>query len=74
MAGKPGIENMRLHAPTPLTASGLDMRVGYPAITSTGMEGEMIAVPKSRAPLRRKPYRRETDDPPISLQLFFAGE
>jgi len=28
---KPGVENMLGHAPTPLTANGLDMRVGHPA-------------------------------------------
>ena len=28
---KPGVENMLGHAPTPLTASGLDIHVGHPA-------------------------------------------
>ena len=28
---KPGVENMLAHAPTPLTASGLDIHDGHPA-------------------------------------------
>ncbi len=29
---KPGVECMLGHAPTPLTANGLDIRVGHPAV------------------------------------------
>ena len=38
---EPGVENMLGHAPTPLTANGLDIRVGHP-VDHAGTTSEVL--------------------------------